>query len=485
MSLKFKYILITTLIGLAIIATTVMQIWVDHEETKERQQVVSADIAKVVTSHITNSVLQAENMMKLLSDIVTEEGHIDTMLEPQNKKLLKAYCAAIPGCYSIGIINPEGISITNSTGSKNINVSDRLFFKESIVSKKLTIGPAVVTRLENQPILFHISKPIYSPEGHLFGVIAVGMKTTDSSDFYGLMGFGIAPTVAILKSNGDIVARNPDIKYYVGQNLYNGPLFNVHLKKSSHGLFEAVSMVDQKNRMYAYDHNKALNLIVVVGVEHNTAFLGSNQRSMRLLGMMMMRLVLTMAFLGYGYHFLRKQGILKATNDNLHTLAHLDGLTGIPNRRTLNNVLQEEWDKEGNKLTLLLIDIDFFKPYNDNYGHLQGDSCLCQVAQALSEVKHPNIRLVARYGGEEFAVLINADMKKSLQIAESMHAAIKEINIPHNYSTVTPQITISIGMGNSLTANNPEDLISQADQALYKAKEYGRNRTYPENDIFM
>jgi diguanylate cyclase (GGDEF)-like protein len=173
---------------------------------------------------------------------------------------------------------------------------------------------------------------------------------------------------------------------------------------------------------------------------------------------------------------------LQAANEKLKLIANIDGLTQIANRRRFDDYLQVEWQRhqrENNPLALILIDIDYFKNYNNHYGHQRGDDCLIQVAQTLAKVPQRPTDLVARYGGEEFvAILPNTNTEKALFVAESMRTAIAALNIPHAQSNINEKITISLGVASLIPnpENCLEDLIFQADQALYLAKNQGRDR---------
>lgn len=196
----------------------------------------------------------------------------------------------------------------------------------------------------------------------------------------------------------------------------------------------------------------------------------------------LVQLVSAIAF-QLGSFMQRKQAeeALKQANQELLRLANIDGLTQIANRRCFNEVLQQEWKRlkrEQAPLSLILCDIDFFKLYNDHYGHLAGDDCLKQVAQTI----HQNVRrpadLAARYGGEEFAVILpNTTNQGAIQVAMQIQADLTSLNILHDHSQVSPIVTISMGVATVIPAAeaNVEELIAAADQALYLAKAKGRN----------
>jgi len=173
---------------------------------------------------------------------------------------------------------------------------------------------------------------------------------------------------------------------------------------------------------------------------------------------------------------------LEEANRELSRMAKQDGLTKIANRRMFDEYLQTEWIKhlkQNECITLILIDIDFFKNYNDYYGHLKGDDCLVQVATAIQDIPKKPSDLVSRYGGEEFAVLLpNTSLSTGLVLAEEIRNRIESLAIPNNNSMVSPYVTLSLGVAAIVPRprTSPEDLIHIADSALYQAKKLGRNR---------
>ena len=178
----------------------------------------------------------------------------------------------------------------------------------------------------------------------------------------------------------------------------------------------------------------------------------------------------------------KSQRELAEANAILQKLSSLDGLTGISNRRRFDEALKAEWQRamrHSTSLSLIMLDIDFFKLYNDSYGHQGGDDCLVQVARILDETAHRETDLVARYGGEEFAAILpETGSNGAHEVAEAMRANIENANIPHKSSKVADNVTISVGVASWVPARDskPEDIIELADKALYKAKEGGRNQ---------
>jgi len=173
---------------------------------------------------------------------------------------------------------------------------------------------------------------------------------------------------------------------------------------------------------------------------------------------------------------------LELTNRQLEQLVSIDGLTQIANRRCFDTVLQQEWyrlAREQAPLVLILCDIDFFKLYNDTYGHLAGDECLRRVGKILHTTIRRPADMAARYGGEEFALILpNTHLEGAIHVVEMIQANLAKAAIAHAGSQVSTVVTLSMGLAGTIPTpgNTPIDLIAQADQALYQSKSAGRNR---------
>lgn len=172
---------------------------------------------------------------------------------------------------------------------------------------------------------------------------------------------------------------------------------------------------------------------------------------------------------------------LKRKGDLLTKLACTDGLTGIANRRHFDASFAREWarsQRNQQPLSLVMIDLDYFKLYNDHYGHSAGDQCLKSVARAISEELHRPGDLLARFGGEEFVALLPAtDLDNAKHLAEKLHQAVAKLALPHARSQASEQVSICLGVACTQPGNlKPNELLATADSYLYQAKQQGRNR---------
>jgi diguanylate cyclase (GGDEF)-like protein len=178
---------------------------------------------------------------------------------------------------------------------------------------------------------------------------------------------------------------------------------------------------------------------------------------------------------------------LEESNRLLQHLSTIDTLTGLPNRRRFDEALGREWRRamrDRTPLSLIFCDIDFFKEYNDTYGHQAGDDCLRRVARCITDMFNRPADLPARFGGEEFVVLLaNTDAPGAVHLAERLRASVEALKVQNPASSIGSHLTISLGVAAAVPAqrSQPSDLISVADRALYQAKREGRNcvRTAP------
>jgi diguanylate cyclase (GGDEF)-like protein len=176
-----------------------------------------------------------------------------------------------------------------------------------------------------------------------------------------------------------------------------------------------------------------------------------------------------------------KGKVLEASNQRLAQQTALNGLTGLANRRRFDEALTTEWQRAargGTPLSLLMVDIDYFKNYNDNYGHLAGDQCLRRVSSVLSRCVRRAGELVARYGGEEFVLLLpGADIAHACETAQMCLDLMQQECVPHVASPTSMQVTLSIGVAYALPdamLDDPASLVNAADAAMYRAKSSGR-----------
>lgn len=184
----------------------------------------------------------------------------------------------------------------------------------------------------------------------------------------------------------------------------------------------------------------------------------------------------------------REEELLRVKGE-LEQLSSLDSLTGIFNRRRFDEVLQREWHRARRKhqaLSVTLVDIDYFKTYNDTYGHQLGDACLTAVARKLQDAAKRSSDFVARYGGDEFAAIsVDREYNRAIDLGRLLAEAVATLQLEHKASNISPFVTVSVGIATTTPApdKEPKQLFEQADRALYESKAAGRNRVTHSREL--
>ena len=291
--------------------------------------------------------------------------------------------------------------------------------------------------------------------------------------------------ILLALNNGDLLARRPMIDTLMTTNIAKGELFSRYLINSDDGTASLTSMVDGVERVYAYSRIPGLPIVTAAGLSLDSVF-ATWWTYVYQASIMVVLIIIVLTSLGFLFYrqiqrLLVAEEELRLAQHDLEHIAKTDSLTGLPNRRCFDAKLAQEWSRTfrtESGVALILIDIDWFKQYNDHYGHVLGDECLKQIAQLIGRnIKRP-ADLAARYGGEEFVILLpETDLAGAVKIAEEVRSAIEAADIEHRGSSAGI-VTISAGVASNHQDGviEPADLLEKADSLLYRAKKMGRNR---------
>jgi diguanylate cyclase (GGDEF)-like protein len=320
------------------------------------------------------------------------------------------------------------------------------------------------------------SRRITSPTGEFLGVVVASMRLTYFDQLFNSLNIGNDSTLNIINDEGILLAQKPYLEHdSIGKSFANRPNVLRILRESS-GSFNSVSSIDQQQRLYTFSKVGNLPLTVIVALSGNDVFAAWRRTTMVISGATG---VLCIGLLWLTWLLCRELRLRHSAERELAQLAATDALTGVANRRTLDLTLRHEWfraQRSGMPLSLLMIDADHFKAFNDRHGHQGGDDALRTVAKVIAANVRRPADLVARYGGEEFSVILaETDGAGAQQIAEHIRTAVEQL--PRVEGDESP-ITVSIGISTWTTRSDIslEQLLFAADKALYQAKESGRNR---------
>ncbi|KAA0967949.1 sensor domain-containing diguanylate cyclase [Pseudomonas sp. ANT_H12B] len=320
------------------------------------------------------------------------------------------------------------------------------------------------------------SQRISSSTGEFMGVAVASMRLAYFDQLFNSLDIGTGSTLNIINDDGILLAQKPYlINDSIGKSFANRPNV-IRILREGNGSFESVSSISHQQRLYTFSRVGNLPLTVIVALSGNEVFAAWERTAIVISGVTG---VLCMGLLWLTWLLCRELRLRHNAEQELAQLAATDALTGVANRRTLDQTLRHEWfraQRSGKPLSVLMIDADHFKAFNDRHGHQGGDDALRALAKVIcANVRRPT-DLVARYGGEEFSVILaETDQEGARQIAEHIRKAVEQL--PFMVVGEMP-ITVSIGIATWTTATETglESLLFAADKALYQAKESGRNR---------
>jgi diguanylate cyclase (GGDEF)-like protein len=441
----------------------------------------SANLAESLTQQASDTVEIAEGALAEIVGRSEMEG-----ISPEARVLLTEDMAqavvAMPRLHMLLIVDEHGhllLDATSSASREDLNFSDSEFFKyhRAVPSRGVFVSGPILSKTDNTWVMA-VTRRIDHSDGRFAGVVVAQIALDYFAQTYAGMDIGASGVILLVRENGTILARQPAQQAFVGRTLTNSRLFSAPLRDASSGIYITRSPLDGVQRVYAFRRLERAQITLLVGLsEHD--FL-THWRADAIRNAIATLVIVTM-IAGLGTFLIKQIEKRRKAEDSLSRLAMLDGLTGIANRRQLDDVLEREWlraIRDGKPIAALMIDVDHFKDYNDRYGHAQGDDALRSVAATIASNIRPT-DVVARYGGEEFAVILPAtDPHRAVAIAERVRLALVQQNIPHT-GTVQDSVTVSIGIAGLVPTRVglQSSLIEAADSALYDAKRLGRNRS--------
>ena len=436
-------------------------------------QLIDADVQR-------NAELYDTSLQGMIS--TWQQPEVMSMSPPMRQLIMFDRSTAAPYKGDLVILDETGDIVADSLSviPREDNFSDRPSFQQHRNRPSLAMfveGP-FKSRWGFKDWCISFSRRLPTPDGHFIGVASASMRLTYFNQLFRGLDIGEGSTVNLINTDGVLLARlaeQPD-KYAVGMNFSKYPNFQTILRQNS-GSFTAVSDLDGTTRLYTFSRVGELPLIVVVAQSRQVVY-SVWKRNAILVASATGLLCLGILWLSY---LLGKQLRLRQLAEReLAELASTDGLTGLANRRRLDQVLGQEWARGMRSLkplSLLMIDVDHFKAFNDRHGHHGGDVALRNVAQTLAATIRRPGDLAARYGGEEFLVVLpETDLQGARTLAEKIRTSIEALP---PYAGDRHPITVSIGIASRQPklGDKQAQLFTDADKALYRAKHNGRNRT--------
>lgn len=469
--------------------------WRARQEQLQEANSTTENISRALVQHADDTIKEADAVLIGIAERLQYDGKSPAALA-RLKRFLAQEVLELSQLNSLAIIDKDGNWIVNSEQLTfpRLTSRDREYFFYHLAHPDSLphIGPPVKNRATGDWIVT-ISRRVNAPDGSFDGLIMAAIKLDYFSTFYNSFDIGKTGALLLALDNGTMLVRRPLRTDSIGKNLKDAAIFRDYASKTSYGFARIRSSQDGVTRLNSYRHLNRYPLFIAVALAEDEVLVQwKTDALLHLFGL----LTLT-ALLGFFGNRLITQITLRvdAEQDAIESRAHIehlnqalqdlamqDGLTGLANRRCFDDAISKELRRAARNqtsLSLIMIDVDYFKRYNDTYGHLAGDECLRKIAAAVKAAKKRPDDMVARYGGEEIVVMLPAcDAPGAVQIANEMLSAIQALAIVH---TGNPPgvVTASAGVGVLAAVSNDtlaEHIIDMADKALYQAKSSGRNR---------
>ena len=451
-------------------------------------QVASTNLTRAMAQQAEDTFMQADLVLTSLADWIQADG----FGAPQKARLQKTFARrvqALHQLHGIFLFDPKGQWVVTSFDElpRGPGVGDRDYFKfhQQNVSSLAHIGPAIRSR-ENGEWIIPVSKRVNDRNGNFQGVLLAGIKMAYFDQFFKSFSIDDNGSMFLALTDGTLLARRPFVESLIGTSLAKGEIFEKLLPNAPAGNAMFSSLLDGVVRLHGYRQLDAYPLVVSAASSREAILKDWYDTAFR--STVIVALVVSGVGL-FGWMFLYQVRVgeqvetdLRKAKEALKLIATHDSLTGLGNRRLFEGALDIEFSRgarQSSSLSLIMLDIDYFKRYNDAYGHVAGDHCLAEVARAVKGCCHRKADLAVRYGGEEFAVLLpDTDIHGALVIAEQIRRSVMDKNIIHSGSP-SGFVTVSLGCYSFVPTgrDSMEVFIERADAALYQAKHSGRNRS--------
>ncbi|CAN5193389.1 sensor domain-containing diguanylate cyclase [soil metagenome] len=404
------------------------------------------------------------------------------------QKILFDRSATAPGLGALVALDENGTIILDSMSypPREGNFADREYFRvhrDAVHDIGLYVSKPFMARLQEQTWMLSVSRRISKPDGSFGGIVSGTIRISYFERLFNTVAMKSGDRIILLRDDGTLMARTVGLKSEVGTDWISTPIFEKLVSRNK-GSFTSDQSMDGVSRLYAFQRLDNLPLIVAVGVSTEQILAPWWSKMSILAGIfaIMAASVVGLVWMLEG-ELRRRAAAEKAAEE----LARTDGLTRLANRRWFDEELSRKWavaSRDGRPMSLLMIDVDHFKSFNDGYGHQAGDRALVAIADIIDKAARRPDDLAARYGGEEFAVLLpDTDRRGAAKIAEAISVRARSLVIEHAKSE-HKVVTVSIGVATAFPRSGTAQaafLVRDADAALYRAKEEGRNMVCVSN----
>ncbi|MBR7996410.1 GGDEF domain-containing protein [Burkholderia cenocepacia] len=476
----YVIVAIASMIACALMALCVLQLLQSRNDAMERARETSRNLGLVAERDIERNIELYDLSLQAVIHGLQRRDVMDA--SPGLRRAVLFDHAMTAEFLGSMLVMDAGGNIVLDSGydePRKGNFADRRYFTihRDNPNVGLYISDPFVSRLRGGKLSIALTRRISNPDGSFGGIAVIAVNLEYFHQLFAGLSLGKHGSISLIGEDGKMVMRQPYDVHTIGRDLSKAATFR-RFQTAREGSFSETSSIDGVRRLYYFKHLPKLPLIIMVAEAEQDIYAAWRQRAITIGGLVA---TFGVAFIALSLLLGSQLRRRMRAESELVLLARTDGLTGLSNRRSFGEVLDNEWRRARRArsvFSLLFVDVDRFKAYNDTYGHQAGDDALAAVARCIGENIRRPADTAARYGGEEFVVLLpDTSQTGAAQIAERIRAAIDELALEHAGSEYG-RVTASIGLA-SWTPDQegqPDAVIKAADEALYYAKATGRNK---------
>ncbi len=488
--------LFVVLVCLSLVLTDAWLIFKAREQRILAAQVETSNLAQALARQTADMLKKADIVLSDLTERIQVDGLQSSQLE-RLQTLMRRQVFEQPELHGLFIYDTRGDWLVSSFGSppNTVNSANRAYFRHHLdlpFGADLYIGAPIISRTTGTWII-PLSRRVEDAQGRFLGVALATLSINFLQGFYATFDIGQSGLIDLVRNDGTVLLRSPADEKALGTSVMGGQIFGHLLEQGPVGTAKLPSVIDGVERLFSYRSVNGYPIVVVTAQSEDEILAVWREESLRQI-LMVGVLALLLGLFGFYLIRLIKAGqktqlellatrdALRAFNERLERQAMEDELTRLANRRRFMRELDDEYlraRRDRTSLALVMFDVDFFKQYNDLYGHAAGDEALRVVADAIAHGQRRPADLAARYGGEEFCLLLpNTDAEGALQVANQVRQTLEARAVEHRGSP-GGYLTLSAGVDvcePHRLESSGEALIHNADLALYTAKANGRNR---------
>ncbi|WP_139272102.1 sensor domain-containing diguanylate cyclase [Phytopseudomonas punonensis] len=486
----------TSVVGLAVVLLTYLQVEWDRRESLRQHVADMENLSTALTRQAESTIRDAHAVLLGMQRKLQVSGYAPESLN-EVLEVARAQSSVLTDVQGFTVLSAEGRPLITTVPNPitTYSAQDREYFliQRNNQASGLYIGPPVQSRMSGEWVI-SLTLRLSDANGEFRGVVMATLLVQHFVDFYQTIDLGSQGVIGLVKRDGTLLVRSLESVQNAGLNMSKSPVLRaVNEQGVTRGNMVLTAMIDGVKRIYGFDTSDEYPILVAASRGEEEAMAAWRDRSLQNWSLAAGVLVILFSMGWLIGRALGRQGRMEARLQSMHRdlalanhaleiMAGEDALTGLANRRRLDETLRVAFQSaaaQGQPLSFVLLDVDYFKRFNDQYGHPAGDEVLKEVAAVLKRHAKRSADTTARYGGEELAlVLPGAESTSAMAVAERIRADVEALAIVNEGSPYA-RLTLSVGVATCVPGRDmpePADLVAAADVALYVAKGEGRNR---------